>query len=428
VLGTAAATALIPPWYLHHVLCGRDTRRIGQRLGFYSRRLKRALQRPTDFWLHAVSVGEVGAALPIVNLLNNKQPVSRVVLSTATEQGLSRAKTLFGENFTCFYSPIDLQGPNRACLQMVKPKVLALLETEIWPNLIINAHRRGVKVAIVNGRISVRSIGKYFKIKRLMRHTLAHVDRFSMISSEDAERIISLGALPERVVVNGNAKFDSAVAIPDDQSNAWAARLYQVEGATPVFVAGSTRSDEERWLLDAFIGIRRRFPQTLLIIAPRHLSRVPQIEDLLRERGLTFQRRSQIDDARPRKAPVVLLDSMGELGATYSIASLVFCGGSLVPKGGQNLLEPAMWGKPIMHGRSMEDFADARDLILKAGGSVVVRTVDEIQATALAWLKDPAKARTVGAAARGAILSHAGAAAKHAKELSRLLPAAKPYS
>jgi 3-deoxy-D-manno-octulosonic-acid transferase len=420
-LGTAGLMALMPSWWLHHLLKGRGIDRIHQRIGIYPRNLRKQFQIPRSIWLHAVSVGEVGVAASIIKAMHAIQPGCRLALSTTTRQGQGRARFLFGDGIPTFYAPLDVDGPNQLALGMVNPKVIGLLETEIWPNLIVAAQRRGVRIAVLNGRLSVRSIKRYRKILPLMRYTLAHVDAFSMISAEDADRIASLGAAPERIVVNGNAKFDGAAAIADLTSRQWAASLYNLQPGTPVMVAGSTRNPEEIFLLDAFESISKVFPEMILILAPRHTSRVAQIESWIRESGRFSQRRSQIDARRPRRAKIVILDTMGELSATYSIADFVFCGGSLVPKGGQNVLEPAAWGKAVMHGPSMEDFSEACELIHRAGGSAVVHNAQEIASVALKWLQAPQAACAMGDAARGAILMHRGAAVKHAEVLKRLL-------
>ena len=219
---------------------------------------------------------------------------------------------------------------------MVRPEALVLMETEIWPNLIAAAHGMGVPIAIVNGRISVRTINYYRKIKPLLRSILSTVDRFSMISEGDASRIATLGAPRDRIAVNGNAKFDAPAptGVPDPHRRL--TDLYGLKPGAPVFVAGSTRFPEERLLLDAYGTIRREFPETVMLIAPRHVNRTDQIERWVTERGLACQRRSILEPLqRPRTAPVVILDTIGELAATYAIATFVFCGGSLVPKGGQ---------------------------------------------------------------------------------------------
>ena len=207
-----------------------------------------------------------------------------------------------------------------------------------------------------------------------------------------------------------------------DREKQWAQNLFSLDNDTPVLIAGSTRDPEEEIILDAFIRIRSHDPRVILIIAPRHIHRCGHIVARVKARGLTCQRRTQIDGSgRRRTASVVVVDTIGELFAIYSVASFVFCGGSLVPKGGQNLLEPALWAKPIMHSPSMEDFAQASELITNVGGGVRVDNADQIVQTAIHWLQNPQAARKAGQAARNAVQPHRGAALKHAQVLLDLL-------
>ena len=405
LLGTGVGLTLIPPllWYHRNNKSARD--RLHQRLGFYPAAIQKGFRGRPLVWIHAVSVGEVGVAAAIVEGLRDQIPDCSIAISATTQQGLERARKHFQGQATCFYAPVDLIASARKALQTVRPNVLALLETEIWPNLIINARRLGVRTAVLNGRISVRTIQRYQRIRSLMQYTLSHIDTFSMISTEDAQRILSLGAEKQRVAVNGNAKFDG----PDPCANGedtqrWAKSLYGLQEKPPVFVAGSTRDPEERIILDAFLRIRRTFGDAVLIMAPRHIDRVAQIEQWIAEKGLTCQRRTSFDGIScHRTAQVVLLDTMGELSATYSVADLVFCGGSLVPKGGQNVLEAALWAKPVMYGPSMEDFADAQKLIDRAGGGFTIHNAEQIAGLAVDWLRCPKAAASAGLAARRAI-------------------------
>jgi len=421
LIGTAGL-ALAPLVWLHQRRHAEDLERFHQRLGRYPQSLQGRFRGRPRIWLHAVSVGEVGVAGAIVRALAGHLTDDQIVLSTSTRQGLARARAQL-QGVTSFYAPIDLIGPSEKALQMVQPDVLALLETEIWPNLVIRAKRRGVRTAILNGRISVRTIRRYTMIRPLMRHALAHIDAFSMISTQDALRIQSLGADPRSIVVNGNAKFDGADPLAQgNRAKQWALSLYGLQANTPVFVAGSTRNAEEPIVLDAFLRIVRDFPRTVLILAPRHTTRVEQIEQWIKAKGLQWQRRTTFDGVNHhRTASVVVLDTIGELSDTYSAADFVFCGGSLVPKGGQNLLEPAIWAKPVMYGPSMDDFSDARQLIERAGGGVTVFNADQMAATACDWLRHPRIAVQAGAAARNAILAHRGAAHNHAHVIMRFL-------
>jgi 3-deoxy-D-manno-octulosonic-acid transferase len=422
MLTAAGASVIIPLVWLHHRNRGENFGRFYHRLGIYPQELYKNRSGNPKIWLHAVSVGEVGVAAAIGNVLLQRLPHSRLMVSTTREQGYARARSLLGDRATCFFAPLDLAGTTQRALRAFRPDVLALLETEIWPNLIVGASRLGSRIAIVNGRLSVRSIRRYLKIRPLMQYALSHIDAFSMISQDDAHRIKSLGAPVERLTVNGNAKFDDTGAGRAPDTVRWAQNLLGLNPAIPVVVAGSTRSPEERLVLKAYVEIRQRFPECLLIIAPRHIERVNQISQWIAEHGLTFQRRTELDVCRrQRTAPVVILDTIGELSMIYHVAHVVFCGGSLVPKGGQNLLEPAICGKPVLYGPSMEDFADARDLIQHAGGGATIFDAKTLSAKALDWLSHPDRAKSAGMAARRAIVPHQGAAVKHADVICELL-------
>jgi 3-deoxy-D-manno-octulosonic-acid transferase len=422
MLTTAGAAVVIPLIWLHHRYRGTDFGRFYHRLGNYPDKLCRGLVGSPKIWLHAVSVGEVGVAAAIGKVLLQQWPGCRLMISTTREQAYVRAHDLLGDRATCFFAPLDLVGATRKALHSIQPDVLALLETEIWPNLIVGANRLGARTAIVNGRLSVRSIRRYLKIRSLMQYTLSHIDAFSMISQDDALRMKSLGAPAERLAINGNAKFDNTGSVKDSDARQWAAKLLGLNPAIPVIVAGSTRHPEEQSVLDAYIKIRQRLPDCLLVIAPRHIERVDQVSQWIAERGLAFQRRTELENQGNRRtAPIVILDTIGELSMIYHVADVVFCGGSLVPKGGQNLLEPAACGKPVMYGPSMEDFADARDLIQRAGGGVTINDAAALSVKALDWLSNPQLAQTAGKAARRAILPHRGSARKHADVISELL-------
>ena len=423
LVGTGAGLTLTPLLWLYFRNKDEENERFRQRMGRYPQSLRVAHEARPRVWLHAVSVGEVGAAAAILKPLWELRPDCHVTLSCTTRQGLARARSQLADRVESFYAPIDLAWPVDQALTMVRPDVLVFLETEIWPNWIERAHRKGIRIAMVNGRISVRSIHNYRKIHPLMRHALSRIDRFSMISSADAARIESMGADRGRIQVHGNAKFDS----PDpqaagDAARQWARRLLNLADTAPVIVAGSTRHPEEKIVMEAYARILQSCPEAILILAPRHLNHIDDIEAYIKTAGFTCQRRTMLDPPRcERSAQVVLLDTIGELAAIYSVASLVFCGGSLVRKGGQNVLEPAMWSKPVLFGPSMEDFADARTLIEKAGGGVTVQHGGELAEVASDWLRHPFKADAAGKAARRAILAHRGAAAKHAAVISRLL-------
>ncbi|MCK4467293.1 MAG: hypothetical protein KAU60_02960, partial [Desulfobacterales bacterium] len=287
---------------------------------------------------------------------------------------------------------------------------------------LVEAHRLGIKTAIVNGRISIRTIKGYLKIRPLMKATLNLVDAFSMINEADAHRIEMIGAPGERIEINGNAKYDLLLNQADAKIRTKMENIYNIKGDKPVFVAGSTRRSEEKIILDVYAKIIKSFPETILILAPRHVERVHHIKKLVKEQGFACQLRSDLDKQNClRTAPIVIVDTIGELLNTYSIASIVFCGGSLAPLGGQNILEAAVWGKPVFYGPSMEDFLDARDLLDKTGGGIQVKDGQELAEKAIYYLANPHKAVAIGKLAAQAVMSHKGAAGKHADVIYRLL-------
>ncbi len=255
-----------------------------------------------------------------------------------------------------------------------------------------------------------------------MRETLKHVDAFSMIREEDAQRIKMIGAPPGRVEINGNAKYDILLNRTHAHIVKKMKSLYNLYGDRPVFLAGSIRSQEEKIILEVYRKIVEFFPETLLIIAPRHLERAKHINDIFKEKGFSCQLRTDLDKKNcSRTASVIILDTIGDLQDTYSIASVVFCGGSLVPLGGQNILEAAVWGKPVFYGPSMEDFLDAKELLDKTGGGIQVKDGRELAEKAIFYLGNPEQADIVGGLARKAVLSNKGSAGKHAAVIYRLL-------
>ena len=419
--------SLFPPFWFYSRISGRYSRSISQRIGLYPDRLVRAISGSPRIWMHAVSVGEVSSAIAIIESLKALMPDCAVILSTTTEHGQAFAKNKLSAGnrrpmATCIYAPVDFILSARKALSILKPDVLVCLETEIWPNWLVEAHRLGIKTALVNGRISVRTIKGYLKIRPLMKATLNLVDAFSMINKADAHRIEIIGAPGERIEINGNAKYDLLLNRCDTRIRTKMESIYNIKGDKPVFVAGSTRRSEEKIILDVYGKIIKSFPETLLILAPRHVERVHYIKELVKEQGFACQLRSDLDKQNClRTAPIVIVDTIGELLNTYSIASIVFCGGSLVSLGGQNILEAAVWGKPVFYGPSMEDFLDAKDLLDKTGGGIQVKDGQELAEKAIYYLANPHKAVAVGKLAAQAVMSHKGAAGKHANVIYQLL-------
>jgi 3-deoxy-D-manno-octulosonic-acid transferase len=379
---------------------GRD---LAQRLG----RLGDGLPAEPRCWIHAVSVGESAAAVPLVEGIRHRWPELGIVVSTITPTGARIVGERLAGTATHRYFPIDLPGPVRRALDAARPRFFIAIETELWPNFLRGLARRRIPAMIANGRISDRSFRRYRWVRGLMRRVLANVSVFAMQTEEDARRIIALGAPPSRVVVTGNLKSDLVPAAAGDEAAAWRERLRLAADAR-LWIAGSTHRGEEAIVLDAFLRARTRCPDLALLLAPRHPERAGEVEELIRERGLVAARRSRLPaDASP--GAVVILDTVGELATLYALAEVVFVGGSLVPIGGHNVLEPAMRGKPVLVGPHMSNFREGAELLQRSGGGLLVKDGPELERELTRLLEDRALARRMGEAARQAFAGRQGA-------------------
>ena len=289
----------LPLYIIYSVITGRFGQRTRQRLGLYPPSLTAGITGSPRIWLHAVSVGEVGIAVAIIEALTTTMSDCAIVLSTTTKSGQDFAREKLPANATIIYAPFDFIPSVRGALLAIRPNILVLLETEIWPNWLAECRRRGVHTALVNGRISVRSIRRYLKIRPLMQAVLAHIEVFSMISPADAQRIQSIGAARDNVITSGNAKYDCLQQQVDDDQRLKLAEKFNLTGNEPVFVAGSTRGSEQQIVLDVYEKIRRDFPETILIIAPRHIERAHEVESLAGEKGFSCQYRTDLENCLP---------------------------------------------------------------------------------------------------------------------------------
>jgi 3-deoxy-D-manno-octulosonic-acid transferase len=412
----------LPPFWIYTRLSGRYKRGFGERLGFVPCTLTQRLSGSPRIWIHAVSLGEVKVATPLVKALRKIIPGCSVIISTSTEHGRDLAMETFGEDTPVVYAPIDFIGSVRKALSRVHPDVLVFLETEIWPAWIAEARRMGIKTALINGRISVRSIGGYLKFRPLFREVLRNVDAFSMILEEDAARIRMMGADPRRIEINGNAKYDLLVNFADPATETEMRQRLNLEAFQKVFVAGSTRSGEEAMVLDAYDKIVKEFPDTILIIAPRHVDRTPAIASIVEGRGFRYQLWSELDKGKlERTEPVVIINTFGELFKVYSVGTVVFCGASLVPMGGQNPLEAAVWGKMVFYGPSMEDFLDAKEVLEDVGAGLLVSGPEMLAEKAVWFMSHPDVLKDCGERARKAVIRNHGAPEKHARVIRRLV-------
>jgi 3-deoxy-D-manno-octulosonic-acid transferase len=375
----------------------------------------------------------------LIKELSAANPGTRIFLSTTTAAGQKLARERHGEE-NVFYFPLDFAFAIRPYFKRLRPKLVILAETEFWPNFLRLARRSGAKVAVVNARISNRSYGGYRRWRGVLRRFLQNVDLFLTQSPEDAKRLIEIGAFPERVATSGNLKFDvqppQAVPLKEELKE----RLQQVE-AFPILVCGSTVEDEEFPLLGMFQQVLRKYPKAVMILAPRHPERFDAVAQLVSSFGvppgtyphlpgltrLNFWRRSQLDPQAPLSGGVMLLDSIGELAALYSLATIAFVGGSLVPRGGHNILEPAYFGVPILIGPHMENFRDIVAIFQTANAVKTVRgfRVGNVKAdlsdVVLQLLENTSEREALGRRAAEVMKLQTGATARTAKALQELM-------
>jgi 3-deoxy-D-manno-octulosonic-acid transferase len=394
-----------------------------------------------SIWIHAVSVGEVLTVRALLPQLRERYPRLRLFVSTTTMAGQQVARSNLPYVDEVFYFPFDLGFIVNRTLRLVRPRLFVMMETEIWPNLLRACHRAGVRTALVNGRISTRSYPRYRLARFFFRRVLAHVDRFCMQSEESARRVVEIGAARERVIVTGSLKFDSldfpapadagsrgsfapAATVHDvhQRGRTRVLRYFRVGPARPVIIAASTLKGEEEHVLEAFQRIRATMTNALLIIAPRKRERFDDVERLVRRAGWNVARRTELRvDAEPRN-DVVILDTIGELAQVFQVATVAFVGGSLVDAGGHNILEPAVFGKPIVFGPHMDNFAEIARAFLDNGAAVQVRSGRELESTLLELLGDPVRRASLGAAARALVEANRGARGKSLAALAELLP------
>jgi len=406
------------PWFLWKGRAsGKYLRTFRERMGRLPVYLN--LDGDRSIWIHAVSVGEVLAARPLVPALRERFPGHRLFLSTTTLTGNEVAKKSVRGLDGLFFAPFDFPHAVRRALEVVNPSLLLLVETELWPNLIHEASRRGTRVALVNGRISPRSFPRYRRMRRLLASVLSEIDLFLMQGEPHAERIRAMAAPPERVKVTGNLKFD---AVEAGRAPERLARLIHGGGPPrPLWVAGSTVGGEEELVLKAFHRVRERVPQARLLLAPRHPERFSLVPRLIEQAGFRCLRRSALDPAAWSDGEVLLLDTLGELAQLYSLASVVFVGGSLVPSGGHNILEPAVAGKPVLVGPHMENFQEIADTFRAESAMVQVASADELGREVSSLMLDEPRRRGLGERARDLIGRNRGAVRRTTDALAPLL-------
>lgn len=438
-----AAVALLPYWLVQGLRHGKYFSNLGQRLGFSFPALEKLpAERLGAIWIHVVSVGEALSGIALARRLKEKFPLHPLIVSTTTMTGQTLARDRMPFADAVIYFPLDWSFCVRRALRAVRPAVVVVLETEIWPNFLREARRREVPVVFVSGRISDRSFARYqkylrrvgFLLRPFLRDALSYASAFLMQSEKDAERLRGLGAPVDRVTVSGNLKYDMEPTDATPLSN-WLAAEAQRRGRSPVIVAGSVVATEEPLALIAFGVVQGEFPRALLVLAPRKPERFEAAAEFIHESRRKFIRRSHLSVAKPGHATstsmangaipddvsVILLDSIGELASVYGLADGAFVGGSLVPSGGHNILEPAAVGKIPVFGPSMENFAEVASRFVAASAAIQVESPEDAGVAWIELLRNPERQKRMGEAAKRLVDDSRGATARALAEVSKYL-------
>lgn len=408
------ATILLLPLILFKLITVPKYRGgITQKFGRLRKGVLRVIRGTRPIWVHAVSVGEVMAAHPLIRELKKKYPGRALILSTVTVTGNYTARRRVPEADAVFFFPFDYPWVVRHIIRGINPQVVLVAETELWPNFFRELKKAGIPSAVINGRISLKSHRNYLRFRSFFRLVFENVDLFCMQSDADALRIKEIGAAPEKVIVTGNLKFDQKISMPQSLPAL-------IPPGKKVITAGSTHRGEEEVLLEIFTQLRTKYPGLLLILAPRHPERFDEVAGLISKAGYECQRRTEL---RGTIKDVLLLDTIGELRAFYSICDIAFVGGSLVKVGGHNLLEPAAMKKPVVFSRYMFNFKEISEALLSAGGGVMVRDKWDLFSQFEKLLSDKELAARMGEQAFQVIEANSGAAKKTIDAIGRFLVA-----
>ena len=442
-----AALLLAPYWLVKGVRHGKYLSNLGERLGFsFPPLAKLPAKRPGAIWIHAVSVGEALSGITLARRLKEAYPNRPLIISTTTQTGQALARERMPFADAIIYFPLDWAFCARRALEAVRPSVVLVLETEIWPNFLREAGRRDIPVVFVSGRISDRSFARYqtylrvfgFFLRPFLQDALSHAGAFLMQSEKDADRVRALGAPADRVQVSGNLKYDLELPAPTPLSN-WFASEIRRSGRSPIIVAGSVVAAEEPHALIAFGTLQGEYPKALLVLAPRKPESFDDAAEFIDESHRKFIRRSQLPIpgpaakqsdgnyniiAIPDDVTVLLLDSIGELASLYGLADGAFVGGSLVSSGGHNILEPAAFGKVPVFGPSMENFAEIASRFVSAGAAIQVESPEDVGVAWIELFRDPERMKKMSETARHLVAASRGATDRVAAEIAKRLDGA----
>jgi len=405
VILTCFLILYIPYLFLQSLLWKQPQKQLKERLGSFP-----DLSSKKPIWIHAASVGEVLCSIPLLKRIKKEVPNCEIVLTTMTSTGNETAKKLIPEADRILFFPIDHPFTIRRAIRKIGPRLLLIAETELWPNLLRSCGRKQIPVVIFNGRISEKSFRGYLLLKSFFKRCMKDISLFLMQTGEDRSRIIEIGAPPERTGVAGNIKFDQVFPSLTREATVGLSGSLGLQGKETILIAGSTHQGEEEIFIQLFKDLRKVHPHLILILAPRHLDRLDEVEKLLRNEGLSWKRRASLSGQdRKEISGVILLDTMGELMRFYSLGTLVFIGGSLVPIGGHNPLEPLFFKKCVLFGPHMFNFLEISRHLIAEGGAILVKDKEGLSSQLKRLLSDEKARNEVGENGFRFVQKHRGA-------------------
>ena len=419
VLVFLAVVAMMPRFCVRLVREPAFKERLRQSFGLIGRNLLAAVAKKSCIWIHDDSVGEVVAAAPIIKEIRTRFPDKPILLSVITATGREIATKIVEGADSIVFLPFDLPWLSKSIVKKIRPALFIIVETELWPNLLHYLHKNDIKIIMVNGRISEKSRVQYGYVRPFMRKTLAKISKFCMQSKIDASNIIEIGADNGKVVVTGNSKYEQSYPTIESGERADLIDVLGLQGRTPVFVAGSTYAYEEQLLCKAFKELQREFPAAIMVLAPRRIARAAEVQNFCSKEGLVCALRTT--GCIETNADVVVLDTIGELGRVYSLADFVFVGGSMIERGGHNILEPAAYGKAIITGMHTFNFQEINAVMVANNACIKVATQEELQEAIIKLATNKGYRECFAHNATRIVNENRGAAKRNVDEIEKLI-------
>ena len=408
ILLTCSLLLSSPYFLLRSLVQKRFRKSLPQRMGFFQ---SSSFKRPV--WVHAASVGEVRCSIPLLRKIKKEFAHSKIILTTMTSTGNETAKTYLPEADQVLFIPIDHPLVIRRAIEKIQPSLLLIAETELWPNLLRACGKKGIPIVLFNGRISQKSFRRYLFFKFFFKECLKYISRFLMQTEEDRTRIIEIGGEPQKSKAVGNLKFDQTFPSFTSEAISEMAKSLGLRGNENILIAGSTHSGEEEILLSLYKELKEIDPHLVLILAPRHLERMEEVEKILKKESLPWQRKSSVllrgGGPDQEQSRIILLDTMGELIGLYSLGTLVFVGGSLVPVGGHNPLEPLLFRKCVLFGPHMFNFLEISNRLIETGGAIQVSGKEDLFSQTKRLLLDKGIQKEIGEKGYRFLQKHQGA-------------------